>query len=123
MLAVTLAGCASTPERIGASYVSPLVYANYDCGQILAERERIATRVHDVAAAQNRQAQNEQIAAGVGLVIFWPALFLLVGPDRREELSNLKGHYDALEQVAIQKRCATAPAAPQDEPKKSKSLV
>lgn len=109
-----VSGCASTSERIGASYVSPLTYESYDCEQILAERERIATRVHDVAGAQNRQAKNEQIATGVGLVLFWPALFMLVGPDRREELANLKGQYEALEQASTKKRCDATKARSRD---------
>lgn len=122
VMAACVAGCASMPEQIGASYVSPLAYASYDCGQISAERERIATRVSQVTGAQARQAQNEQIATGIGLVLFWPALFLLVGPDRKEELSNLKGRYEALEQAAVEKRCDGSPA-PAAKPSKPKLLI
>lgn len=43
---------------------------------------------------------------GVGLVLFWPALFFLAEGDKKEELANLKGQYDALDQAAIQKRCS-----------------
>lgn len=121
-MALCLAGCAAMPEQIGASYVSPLAYADYDCAQITAERERIATRVNQVAGAQAKQAQNEQIATGIGLVLFWPALFLLAGPDRKEELANLKGRYEALEQAGIEKRCGTRPPTP-EKAKGPKTLV
>jgi hypothetical protein len=116
--AAILAGCASTSDRIGASYVSPATYTNYDCSQIRLEMERVADRVRQTAGAQNRQAQNEQIATGIGLVLFWPALFMLAGPDRKDELANLKGHFDALSQVQIEKKCGLA-----EPPKRPKTLI
>jgi len=45
---------------------------------------------------------------GVGLVLFWPALFFLIGDDKKEELARLKGEYEALEKIAIQKDCNIA---------------
>lgn len=45
---------------------------------------------------------------GVCLVLFWPALFFMMGDDQEEELASLKGQYDALEQAAIQKDCDVA---------------
>ncbi len=45
---------------------------------------------------------------GVGLVIFLPALFFLIGDDKKEEIARLKGEFDALEQAAIQKNCSIA---------------
>lgn len=39
---------------------------------------------------------------GVGLVLFWPALFFLAGDDQKEELARLKGEYEALEKASIQ---------------------
>ena len=42
---------------------------------------------------------------GIGLVLFWPALFFISGDDRAEELARLKGEAEASEQAAIQKNC------------------
>ncbi len=104
-----LAACATAPDRIQGSYVSPMQYSGYDCDQIRAELMRVSGRVREVAGAQKRQANNDAWAMGVGLVLFWPALFFLAGgSDRKEELSRLKGDYDALEQAAIQKKCPVA---------------
>ncbi len=62
-----------------------------------------------MGGAQKQQATNDAVAMGVGLVLFWSALFCLAGGnDRKEELSRLKGEYDALEQAAIQKSCPVA---------------
>lgn len=106
--AAMLAGCASTSDKISATYVSPLTYANYDCDQIRMELTRVSSKVQEVAGAQNKQAKNDQVAMGVGLVLFWPALFFLAGSDKKDELANLKGQYDGLSAAAIEKKCPVA---------------
>ncbi|MFZ4165689.1 hypothetical protein [Brevundimonas sp. NPDC058933] len=104
--ALSLAACATAPDKISASYVSPLQYQAYDCGQIRTELVRISQRVDEVTGQQRKQANNDAIAMGVGLVLFWPALFFLAGGnDKKEELGRLKGEYDALQQTAVTKRC------------------
>jgi hypothetical protein len=97
--------CATSPSKISPAYVSPLQYADYSCDQIRAELQRVNARVMEVAGKQKKQSKNDKVAMGVGLVLFWPALFFLAGGDREEELSRLMGEYDALETVAIQKNC------------------
>jgi hypothetical protein len=47
---------------------------------------------------------------GVGLVVFWPALFFLAGDDQKEALARLKGEYEALQAAAIRKDCGFAEA-------------
>lgn len=54
---------------------------------------------------QDKTASDDSVAMGVGLVLFWPALFFISGSDQKAQLSQLKGEYDALEQMAIQKNC------------------
>lgn len=109
LCASLLAACASSPDKISAAYVSPIQYSGYDCDQVRSELMRVSGRVREVAGAQKQQANSDAIAMGVGLVLFWPALFFLAGGnDRKEELSRLKGEYDALEQAAIQKNCPVA---------------
>jgi len=100
-----LSGCATAPENIGARYVSPAQYSSYDCDQIQQELQRVEGRVSQVSGQQQKKASSDQIAMGVGIVLFWPALFFLAGNDQKEELSSLKGTYDALAQAAIQKKC------------------
>jgi hypothetical protein len=104
-----LAGCATSPDRISAAYVSPLSYQQYTCDQIGEELLRVNQKVMEVTGQQQKEANKDAIAMGVGLVLFWPALFFLIGTDKKEELSRLKGEYDALEQSAIKKECGIAP--------------
>ena len=111
LMAATLGivGCASAPDKISASYVSPLQYQNFDCDQVGMELMRVNRKVVQVSGAQAKEAQQDAVAVGVGLVLFWPALFFLADEDRAEELAHLKGEYEALESVAITKRCDIAP--------------
>jgi len=101
-----LYACASAPEDISPTYVSPALYQNYDCDELLMERERIVAKVNEVSAAQSKKATNDAVATGVGVILFFPALlFLASGSDRESELASYKGNYDALTQAAIQKKC------------------
>lgn len=103
-----LVACASKSDNISAAYVSPLQYQGYNCNQIRAEMSRISRRVNEVAGVQDSHASKDSVALGVGMVLFWPALFFMIGKDKEEELSRLKGEYEALEQAAIQKDCNVA---------------
>lgn len=102
---LVISGCASRPESIESAYVSPLEYQDYSCSQLGQELRRIGRKVQEVAGDQSGQATGDAVAMGVGLVIFWPALFFLIGDDRAEELARLKGESEAVEQAAIAKDC------------------
>lgn len=113
--AVVLTGCASSSAEISASYVSPLTYRNYDCDQITAEVGRIQGRVQQLGARLDQAASNDKKLVGVGMILFWPALFALGGTKEQEaEFARLKGEHDALQVAAIEKKCmsAGAPAKP-----------
>ncbi|MGO4408990.1 MULTISPECIES: hypothetical protein [unclassified Brevundimonas] len=110
LMALSMTACATAPDKISAAYVSPLQYQGYDCNQIRLELMRIGQRVDEVTGHQRRQASNDAWAMGVGLVLFWPALFFLAGGnDKKEELGRLKGEYDALQSAAVQKQCMNQP--------------
>ena len=108
-LALALVGCATQPEQIDGTYVSPSTYANLSCQEITEEREQLVAKVNEVSADQKKKASGDAVAMGVGLVLFWPALFLLAaGEDKKAELSALKGNYDAMTAAGIKKKCFTA---------------
>ena len=98
-------GCATSPKNIAASYVSPLQYASLSCEQIQQELIRVSARVAEVSGVQQSKRNKDSWALGIGLVIFWPALFFMMGGDKKEELARLKGEYEALEQAGMQKNC------------------
>ena len=113
---VVLAGCASSPEKINAAYVSPLQYKDYSCDQMSAEMGRVTRRANELQGTLAQTANNDAVQMGVGLVLFWPALFFLEGGDgpQAAEFARLKGERDAIEQASILKSCmiSVPPLAP-----------
>ncbi|HRN89057.1 hypothetical protein [Hyphomicrobium sp.] len=103
---LTCTGCASSSDEITAQYVSPIQYETYSCQQIGAEAQRISNRAASVAGIQDSKSTNDAVAMGVGLVLFWPSLFFIKGDGHTAaELARLRGEFEALEQVSIQKNC------------------
>ena len=99
------AGCATPPDKVTASYVSPMQYSDYSCGQIKGELRRVRRQLVQVTGAQQKEADKDAVAMGVGLVVFWPALFFLAGDDQKAELARLRGEYEALQSAAIRNDC------------------
>lgn len=105
-IAVLLSGCASSADEINASYVSPLQYQYLNCPQIAAEAARVSNRAAEVAGVQNEKSTNDAVATGVGVILFWPALFFIKGDGATAaELGRLKGEFETLEKVSIEKNC------------------
>lgn len=101
-----LAGCASSASDVMPSYVSPLQYQNLTCQQIGAEAERVSQRASQLAGVQDEKSTNDAVATGVGLVLFWPSLFFIKGDGQTAaELARLRGEFDALEKMSIEKNC------------------
>lgn len=111
IVATVLAGCATASKDIAATYVSPLTYQGYTCEQLIGETQRIGARVAEVGGAVDAKASRDKKITGVGVVLFWPALFALGGnKEKQAEFARLKGEYDAVQQAAITKNCAAQQA-------------
>ena len=106
--AALITACATSSENITAKYVSPAQYNSLNCQQIEAEMIRVGNQARSVAGVQDSKATGDAVATGIGALVFWPALFFLVGGDKERELAQLKGERQALERVAIQKECGFA---------------
>jgi len=118
-LALGVSACAKNPGDIAAAYVSPLGYESYSCEQLAAEAQRVSSRAAQVMGVQQDKAQGDAVAVGVGLILFWPALFFVKGNGATEgEIARLKGEMDAIEQVSIHKECGLSFQRP--EPPKRK---
>lgn len=101
-----ISACATHPNNIQAAYVSPMAYSQYNCDQLREELGRVGARVDQVTGQQRSRANNDAWAFGVGMVLFWPALFFMANGDQKEELSRLKGEYDAIQMNATQRQCS-----------------
>jgi hypothetical protein len=108
LLCFFIAACAPSAKKVQASYVSPLQYQIYSCDQLQQEYIRVSQRVKEVSGQQDNAAGKDTAALMVGVMVFWPAVFLMIGGDKKEELSRLKGEAEAVEISAIQKNCALA---------------
>jgi hypothetical protein len=68
------------------------------CASLRARRHRIG--------AQDQNATNDTIATTAAVILFWPAAFLIKGNGANaQEVAQLKGDMDAIEQANIQKKC------------------
>ena len=106
---VAMAGCATSSRDITPSYVSPLQYQGFDCMQLASEAQRIQGRVVELGGRLDKAAENDKALVGVGVVLFWPALFFLGGTKAQEaEYGRLRGEYDAVQQAAIVRKCGGA---------------
>lgn len=79
------------------------------------EYARVLQKSGSVNKDQDRISSNDAVATGVGVVLFWPALFFIDSDDRREEVAQLKGELDAIEQATIQKNCIGLNSQIQDD--------
>lgn len=113
--AMLLTGCATASSGIATAYVSPMQFQSYDCQQVSGEMQRISVRVNQLAGRLDKAAENDKALVGVGVLLFWPALFALGGTKEQEaEYARLRGEYDALQKVGNEKKCSMTamPAAP-----------
>ena len=114
---LVLTGCASTSDKITASYISPMQYDSYNCRQLAEEAQRVSARASVAAGAQDSQATKDTVATTAAIIIFLPAAFFVQGDKQNAaELARLKGELEAIEQVSIRKQCGLqfrqAPAPP-----------
>ncbi len=79
-----LGGCATAPKDVPTAYVSPLQFQSYDCTKIAMENQRLNVRVGQLGGRLDEAANNDKAIAGVGAILFWPALFALGGIKARE---------------------------------------
>ncbi len=100
------AGCATPPEKIEASYVSPMLYQNLTCEQLGAEATRVSAGAQAAIGAQKQEVNQDAAAMAVGLVIFWPAMLLTQGDGAKAaEVARLKGEMAAIEEASKVNNC------------------
>ena len=109
-----LSGCADSPSSVQAQYVSDVQFKSHTCDDIEEELGRVSSRVAQLSQQQSDAAAADAVSMTVGLVVFWPALFVLAATtDHSAELGRLKGEYEALDRAAGKKRCViSVPALP-----------
>lgn len=100
--------CAKKAENVAAAYVSPLAYEQFNCRQLAEEAGRVSQRAGELSGVQDRKRTGDIVATTAAVIVFWPAAFLVSGDDAQTaELARLKGEFEAIQKVSVQKGCAT----------------
>lgn len=114
----TVAGCATQPEKIATRSVSPILYKDLTCDQIALELHRVQSREGELHTSLKKTADTDEAQMAIGLILLWPVLFGLEGGDGAEasEYGRIKGEREALNYVALQKKCTVIPPPPAIHP-------
>jgi hypothetical protein len=101
-----VAGCATRAVNVAPLPTNPAEFIAWDCTRIDDERDAVQQRAADVAYAVDERVGNNILALGVGVTVFWPALFAM-RPDGLEaaDLARLKGRFEALTVASANKGC------------------
>ncbi|MDD9807722.1 MAG: metal ABC transporter ATP-binding protein [Gammaproteobacteria bacterium] len=99
-------GCATNPDNIEPTALSPLSYKEYSCEEIAAEISRVAERESELRAVLKERADTDAVQMGVATLLFFPTLFWIDGdgPDTLE-YARLKGEHKALTEAAASRQC------------------
>ena len=114
-LASAICACASNPDKIDAAYVSPGKYKDYNCDQLALEMDYVGQRTNKLYQRLKAERTADNWQMGIGLLIFWPTLFLLEGGDGPEaaEYAQLKGDFEALRSNSVQRKCGLEAKSPE----------
>ncbi len=105
-LVACLAGCATRAVDVRPLPANPAEFMAWDCARIDDESDLVQQRATDLAWTVDERVGNNILALGVGVTVFWPALFAM-RPDGLEaaDLARLKGRYEALAVASRSKGC------------------
>jgi hypothetical protein len=110
LLLCAAGGCATRSADVPAAPTDPSRYAGWNCEQLHDESDRVQWRAADVAYAVDARVGDNMIALSLGMTVFWPALLAMRSDGiEAQELSQLKGRYEALRVAAERRDCPTPP--------------
>ena len=104
-----MSGCAKKADSIKPAYVPTVEYSHKSCNQLRDDLIELNREIRVMAGQQDDVATKDQVAMGVGLVLFWPSLFFLAtGDDNERKIAELRGEYEAIKIVSKRKNCEFA---------------
>lgn len=101
-LIMGLAGCSTSPES-DPSYISPNHYADYNCKQLSAEKQRVSTKIEQMTTGKSDTADKVLDTALAAFAISQGYGFS--SGDDDVAYRRLYNQYEVLEQTAIEKEC------------------
>jgi len=106
-IVLSLAACATNPDKIASVYVPPSEYDGKSCVRLLQEQHKVDVLLGQAYKSMKSES-NANIAFGViGAVVFWPSLLLMKGKDATAdaEFAELKGRKTAIEKTITKRGC------------------
>lgn len=105
-MAIMLSACATNPNKIEANYVPASRYESLSCDQMQEEMRSIDARVAKLTGRQQKANTTDNWAFWGGMLLFWPALFILpFTDDVKAELEQAKGEQQAILEAAKTNGC------------------
>ena len=101
-----LSGCATHPDEMQGTFVSPLKYRNHTCKQLNDEKDYLEGKARDLHTSLSKKTNDDSIQMGIGF-LFWPTWLFLEGGDGADasKYSRLKGKMEAIEEISMKKNC------------------
>jgi hypothetical protein len=106
--ALTVAGCAKSPESIAPAYVSEVSYQNWTCNQLVEETSRVSAAL----AQASGQQENARTTDTVGVLLIGLPVSSLSGDNIAPQIAQLKGQTEAIHRATVTKNCGATAQAP-----------
>jgi hypothetical protein len=78
--------------------------------------DNVSHRTTELYYQLKKESNADNWQMGLGLILFWPSLFLLEGGDgpQAAEYAQLKGTFSALQDNSVQKKCGIQAKSPDE---------
>ena len=109
-LSFIVISCTTYSKDIEPIHVPPDQYRSLNCEELGHEFGQLFQRRNTLADVLDEEAASDQSVTAVSAILFWPAAFTLGGNKELErKYAQIKGEFDAVIRVGIEKRCNMRP--------------
>ncbi len=106
VLVVSACSNAKTSSEVAPELVSPSMYRGLSCRELRAEAKAIKDATPALAAAVDKEYNNDKTLEAVTWILFWPAAFAMDGNENEAaQLSRAKGQLEAITVQMKNKGC------------------
>ena len=107
LLVLSLAACATNPDKLASAYVSPTEYNGDSCPSLNIAYARNNSEAAALYKKMKGKSRTNTGAATVGVLLFWPALFFMKGKDAESDsrMAELMGRRTAIETAMDKGNC------------------
>jgi len=104
--ALTACSSAKTSSEVAPELVSPSMYRGMTCSELRAEARSVKDATPALAAAVDKEYNNDKALEAVAWILFWPAALAMDGNDAEAaQLSRAKGQLEAITTQMKNKGC------------------